>query len=640
MANAWKTSQEDRRNMCGIFGAVNYQLQYDVALDCLNRLTHRGPDGWGLWQEGGVTLGHRRLSILDLSEQGKQPMEYAGGRYQITFNGEVYNFLEIRRELEALGYRFKSDTDTEVIVAAFAQWGEGCLDRFNGMWAIAIWDRQEKRLFLARDRFGIKPLYIVRQGGRFSFASEMKALLPIMDDVLVNRPFIDAYFKNPHYENGSETLVVGIERFPAGHLAWVAADGSMELKRWWNTLDHIQPVSGSYESHVEAFRELFLDSCRLRMRSDVTLGTALSGGLDSSATICAMSHIMKGNDRERVNDDWQHAYVATFEGTPFDERRFARQVTDYLGINSTFLNIEDSVSYDELLNKTYLFEDLWVNTQIPMMKIYEQERAHGTLVSLDGHGADELFCGYNFDALKALPDAHFNKKNIDNIMRAYLDQLADSEHDVHSREFKRKRNRIYANEIVRYYGKKLLGRKPVDSAYADHPAWRDMDNLNKALFVSTHETVLPTLLRNYDRDSMAASVEIRMPFMDYRLVQLAFSIGWGSKLHDGYTKSVIRDACAPFMPGDIAYRRTKVGFNAPINNWMKTSYREMFADILASKGFKECSLIEDADGVRRDFQRVLEDDGVSFSFACYNVWNKLQLYLWEQAFIKGKGISR
>jgi asparagine synthase (glutamine-hydrolysing) len=275
-----------------------------------------------------------------------------------------------------------------------------------------------------------------------------------------------------------------------------------------------------------------------------------------------------------------------------------------------------------------------------MMKIYEQERAHGTLVSLDGHGADELFCGYNFDALKALPDAHFNKKDIDNIMRAYLDQLADSEHDVHSREFKRKRNRIYANEIVRYYGKKLLGRKPVDSAYADHPAWRDMDNLNKALFVSTHETVLPTLLRNYDRDSMAASVEIRMPFMDYRLVQLAFSIGWGSKLHDGYTKSVIRDACAPFMPGDIAYRRTKVGFNAPINNWMKTSYREMFADILASKGFKECSLIEDADGVRRDFQRVLEDDGVSFSFACYNVWNKLQLYLWEQAFIKGKGISR
>ncbi len=623
--------------MCGIFGTINYRISEEKALDCLNRMIHRGPDGYGIWQEDGVTLGHRRLSILDLSENGSQPMSYADGRYEITFNGEVYNFIEIRRELISKGYTFKSDTDTEVIIAAFIEWGEKCLDMFNGMWTFAIWDRLEKKMFISRDRFGIKPLYIANQGGRIAFASEMKAIMPLLDKADINRSLIERYLKNPHYEMQDECLVEEIKRFPAGYCAWVDESGNIEMKRWWNTLDHIVDVPATYEEQVEKFRELFLDSCRIRMRSDVTLGTALSGGLDSSATICAMAHIMNGTDNDRVNNDWQHAFVATFAGTPFDETRYARQVTDHLGINSTFLNIDESVSYDELLNKTYLFEDLWVNTQIPMMKIYEQERKHGTLVSLDGHGADELYCGYNFDALRALPDAHFKMHDVDNIIRAYVDQLSDKDADVHSSEFKKKRNRIYADNLIHYYGRRILGKPAIDSSYTGHPAWKELDNLNKALFVSTHETVLPTLLRNYDRDSMAASVEIRMPFMDYRLVQYAFSIGWKSKLHDGYTKSIIRDAMAPFMPKDIAYRRTKVGFNAPINNWMKTCYREMFTDIMNSADFMNCYLIDNPAQVKADFEKVLNDDSVSFSFACYHVWNKLQLFLWEQAFIKEKG---
>ena len=163
--------------MCGIFGTINYRISEEKALDCLNRMIHRGPDGYGIWQEDGVTLGHRRLSILDLSENGRQPMSYADGRYEITFNGEVYNFIEIRRELMSKGYTFKSDTDTEVIIAAFIEWGEKCLDMFNGMWTFAIWDRLEKKMFISRDRFGIKPLYIANQGGRIAFASEMKLSL-------------------------------------------------------------------------------------------------------------------------------------------------------------------------------------------------------------------------------------------------------------------------------------------------------------------------------------------------------------------------------------------------------------------------------------------------------------------------------
>ena len=187
--------------------------------------------------------------------------------------------------------------------------------------------------------------------------------------------------------------------------------------------------------------------------------------------------------------------------------------------------------------------------------------------------------------------------------------------------------------MTKYYAKKLLGRADVSSAYADHPNWKKLDNLNKVLFVSTHETILPTLLRNYDRDSMASGVEIRMPFLDYRIVEFAFSIGWKSKLHGGFSKSIVRDACADFMPHDIAYRRTKLGFNAPILDWMRGSYRQFFEDTVADPAFANCSLIDDAAGVRADLAKFLNGENATFHQAA-DIWNRIQPYLWERALIR------
>ena len=291
---------------------------------------------------------------------------------------------------------------------------------------------------------------------------------------------------------------------------------------------------------MELFRELFLDSCKLRMRSDVTIGTALSGGLDSSATICAMAHLSKNSEDARMNNDWQHAYVACFPGTPLDETKYAKMVTDYLGINHTFLDINMRISDSRFFEQLYLFEELWENPQIPMMEIYRKEREDGTRVSVDGHAADELFAGYGFDVLKAYPDAGFDKTAIDEITRAYLNQAENSD-VVTGKVYEKKRNELHRDVMFRYYAKKALGRQTVQSAYSSHENWKKLDNLNKTLFVSTHETILPTMLRNYDRDSMANGVEIRMPFLDYRIVQFAFSIGWRSKLHNAYPKSIIRD---------------------------------------------------------------------------------------------------
>ena len=618
--------------MCGIYGVINKRVSRDKAAQCLDTMIHRGPDGSGLWQEDGVTLGHRRLAILDLTSAGSQPMSYANERYWMTFNGEIYNFIEIRDELQKKGYTFRGNSDSEVIMAAYCEWKEKCLDRFNGMWTFAIWDRQEKSLFISRDRFGVKPLYYTEfEDGGFAFASEMKALLPIMDKVEPNKAMFDRYFADNHYESQPECLIKGIKRFPAGSYAWIR-NGKTELKTFWNTLDHLIEVPESYEEQVEQFRELFLDACKIRMRSDVTLGTGLSGGLDSSATICAMSYISKHLTDERTNGDWQHAYVACFPGTDLDETKYAKQVTDFLGIKNTFVNIDSAIPEKEFLRQMFCFEELWGNPQVPMMELYKKEREYGTTVSLDGHAADELFAGYGFDLLKAYPDAK-TKEEINMITTAYLNQNSEEGIAVGSAEFKKQRNKLYREYMTKYYAKKLLGKSDVKSAYSNHPNWDRLDNLNKTLFVSTHETILPTLLRNYDRASMAASVEIRMPFLDYRLVEFAFSIGWRSKLHGGFSKSIVRDAGAAFMPHEIAYRRTKLGFNAPILDWMKGPYRQFFEDTVASADFANCDLIDHPEQIRNDLTDFLNGKNATFHQAA-DIWNRIQPYLWERALIK------
>lgn len=619
--------------MCGIFGAVNIKISEEKALYCLNQLQHRGPDGYGLWQKEGVTLGHRRLAILDLSENGKQPMSYANERYWLVFNGEIYNFIEIRKELMEKGYSFQSESDSEVILAAFIEWKEECQDKFNGMWAFAVWDQEEKKLFMSRDRFGVKPLYYAEMpDGGLVFASEMKSIAPIFDQIEPDMEAFALYRSQVHYENQEKCIIKGIRRFPAGSCGWFV-DGKIHVKRWWNTLDHLMEVPADYEKQVEIFRELFLDACKIRMRSDVTIGTALSGGLDSSAAICAMSHIAENGGTGRMAEDWQHAYVACFPGTSLDESAYARKVTDYLGIESTFLELEDTVSPEELYRYIYEFEELYTNMQVPMIKIYEQERKYGTLVSIDGHGADELFGGYSFDIVKALPDVE-NKDEKNAIVKTYMDMNCDGDVSMDSEEFKRTRNQLQKEIVFRQKIKKLLGRPAVKSAYANHPAWKELDNLNKTLFVSTHETILPTLLRNYDRTSMINGIEIRMPFMDYRLVQFAFSIGWRSKVRNGFSKNIIRDAIAPFMPEDIAYRKGKIGFNAPILDWIKGPYREMFLDMTSSQEYRNSSLVKNPQATRTLLENVLQ--GKTGFHEASMVWDELQIFMWEQVFLKGK----
>ena len=490
--------------MCGIAGIVDRRgvSDRDELVRFTDALSHRGPDGGRVHIDGTVGLGHRRLAILDLSDAGANPMEYvspAGSLYRITFNGEVYNFLEIRADLERRGHRFRTQTDTEVVLASYAEWGKACLEKLNGMWAFALWDSARKELFLARDRFGVKPLYY-HQNGRLAFASELKAFTRLNDcTIVMNEPLVHGIMKSSEPWEGTtdETMIAGIRSLPSGHCMTVGEDGRAVPVRWWESSDHFPEVPGRYEDQVEQFRWLFLDAVRIRMRSDVPVGTSLSGGVDSSAVACAMArlHADAGTDLRRCPSDWQKAFVALFPGSGLDEKHYAEIAARESGADVRYRAFDPEEAVRTLQDAVWAVEYVHGVLSSPVWATYREMRRENVLVSIDGHGADELLGGY--------------------------------------------------------------------AGYLDVP----LRDIGRRLYEDVHRTMLPSILRNYDRCSMAHGVEVRMPMLDWRLVTFSLALPASSRIGGGYTKRVLRDALRGILPDEIRSRRSKIGFNAPLIEW-------------------------------------------------------------------------
>ncbi|WP_422861178.1 asparagine synthase (glutamine-hydrolyzing) [Flagellimonas sp. W118] len=608
--------------MCGILGTVP-ATPYESFKNSLDTLTHRGPDSYGIESiNDAVSLGHRRLSILDISAKGHQPMHGDDNRYTIVFNGEIYNFLEIKKELLNLGHSFRSTSDTEVLLKSYIHWGEESMLKFNGMWALAIWDNQKKQMFLSRDRFGKKPLFYAFINGKFIFASEMKAIFPYFDKLEVSDDFNWMKKNIFFYEATDKCLIKGIKRFPAGYNGNLK-DGKLTTYRYWNTLDHLVEVPKTYEEQVERFRELFMDSCKLRMRSDVSIGTALSGGLDSSATIGAMAHLSKNNNN--YAKDWQHAFVASFPGTPLDESHYAKMVTDHLGLQSTFIDIEPLEHWGKLEEYFYLFEDLYITSPLPMIMLYGAVKKNGVTVTLDGHGADELLSGYQQGTLESLWDARFNMKRTKDILEIYQGSVnADEAQYTRTSNYK-----LFYNYMVKKGAKKIMG-KTIPSRDQNHPNFKKLDNLTQYLYAMFHENILPTLLRNYDRYAMINSVEIRMPFMDHRIVSFVNSLPYSSKLGNGYTKRIIRDALDPYLPKEVTWRKSKIGFSSPIVDWMQNELSEWFMDNISSKSFLESNLVEKPNILRERITKIVTKENSNFTQA-QKCWSEFSPYIWEKA---------
>jgi len=575
--------------MCGIAGIVNLRGNAVEPAE-ISRLTgliaHRGPFGEGTWFSADRTLafGHRRLAIIDPGAGGYQPMLSEDGRYVIVYNGEIYNFLELRRELEARGAVFRSQSDTEVILAAWEAWREDMLPRFNGMWAMAIFDTSTGELFLARDRFGIKPLLYAMSPERFVFASEQRALVrsglidPSVDLEVARRLLLDAF----GVEGSDRTLFRQVRRLQAGHCMWVR-QGKVSVRRWWRTIDHLPAVPATEAERVARFRELFQDAVALRMRSDVPIGTCLSGGFDSSAVICTMAAHEQAGMGPRDSAAWRHAFVATFPGALNDERPMAEEAAAWAKVEPTFLEIGQGDALTDLDRILDDLDDVYISLPSAVWLIYRQLRQNDVTVSLDGHGADELMGAY----LQEGQAAAFRIRNAAEDL-ASRSPLARRGVDF-LRMFALKRQGVY---FLRGSLRDLPS--PLPLVAEDDVLPREWGGLNRRLYRMFHSTVLPTILRNFDRLSMAHGVEVRMPFMDWRVVTYTMALPESSKSADGYTKVVARRAMEGLMPESIRTARRKVGFNSPMPEWLNGPLAGWAADLLDREVPAFAELVDEA----------------------------------------------
>jgi asparagine synthase (glutamine-hydrolysing) len=533
-------------------------------------------------------------------------MSYGDGRYWITYNGEIYNFLELRDRLEGLGHRFRSQSDTEVILAAYSQWGEACQLEFNGEWAFAIWDRKDRRLFLSRDRFGVKPLHYYCDGKVFAFASEMKAFLGLSWFEVSYDPSAVAYALT--YVNDLEAtercLLQGLRRLRGGYRLSVDAGGRLDSRRWWCTANHIPDVPGDYGRQVEEYRRLFLDSCAIRMRSDVPLGTCLSGGLDSSSVLCAMARVRRDQGQgRRVASDWQRAFIAAFPGSDKDETPYAEQVVRFTGTRPLYREIRSEDALGVLDEVLFQFEEIY-HIPVAQWLIYRELRREGVVISMDGHGGDEALAGYRAHLEAWLRKAFWGmQRGAYGTAQEALRGVSFSEDVPSWKEVIRRsvpemvKERSLTHSVCRgiRWGVKGLPWLRTPPWPPHHPdLGRDLvkdgrfSALARILYYDFHYATLPTLLRNYDRCSMAHGVEIRTPFLDWRLVCYAFGLPDGSKVGEGFTKRVLRDAMGKYLPEGIRNRKVKMGFRSPLIKWLGEEGMKSFVlDCVRSRSFLE-----------------------------------------------------
>ncbi|MBI2722897.1 MAG: asparagine synthase (glutamine-hydrolyzing) [Bacteroidetes bacterium] len=618
--------------MCGIAGIVSLNgtgislIELQKFTDALN---HRGPDGSGyeLLNNDTVAFGHRRLSILDLSVAGKQPMFSSDKRLAITYNGEIYNFIELRKELEKEGFRFQTETDTEVILAAYQKWGRDCFHKFNGMWAIALYNCDTKELLLCRDRFGVKPLYyIFKPNDIFAFASETVAFKYLEDFKLVqDEDLISRAIDNPVLIEGTgHTIWQGVHQILGGHFIEITnKTTSIQQKRWFEIPK--KTISISYDEAKEEFFKLSREAVKLRLRSDVPIATALSGGLDSSSVYAMLHYLKKQNlNSERVDYTNIKGFVATFEGTQQDETDYAKAVVEFCNGEAEFIKTDFDSIIRNIESSTRLFNDITATPINVLGDVYKSMRHNKYLVSLDGHGVDEMLYGYRSLVGMAITQAivSLDKDYEKDLSQTYLDMF----HSEFRQEEMVKLNNRYVQlkdllSINSHLGKikysfkqhikKVFTKGSETFQLSDHLSLSSLSktsvaklkqlsdkpiDLNfyniaeKELAIDFYYRNIPYNMRDFDRAAMQHGIEIRMPFMDYNLVNFVFSLPMEYKVGHGYSKRIMRDALKTILPEKISKRKLKIGMGAPIHDWFNHQLNQYLMDTVSSQKFLQNNL--------------------------------------------------
>ena len=559
--------------MCGIVGKINFNgqsVEQETLAGMMKKIKHRGPNDEGTFIEDGVGLGFVRLSILDLSEGGHQPMRSDDNRYILIFNGEVYNYIEIREELKSKGYSFTSSSDSEVVLKSYQEWGRECLDRFNGMWAFVIYDTETKEIFGARDRFGVKPFYYYRDEESFIFASEIKAITVATGTVTVNDQAVFDYLSYNRTDYEDKTFYNEIYKIPHGHCFTLNEKGVFELNKWYDlesncNKDTITP---------KEYANLLASSVKLRMRSDVPVGVCLSGGLDSSSIASILVKKLNFSDITSFSAVYKKGQIG-------DETEFINELSPFLK-NMKYTRPTAQTFYKEFRDYAYTIDEpLPSSSPYAQYKVMQLANQH-VVVTLDGQGADEQLAGYHYfygfyfkELLKKLSLGKLFSEIF------YYTKLHKS---------------LYGIKTLIFFllPKKLkMSLKQKDIAYIQEDFYNEHNSENivvsklygsatlKKSLINHFEYKLEHLLKWADLNSMRFSIESRMPFLDYRLVEQTLSQPSNNFIRMGLTKYILREGMRSILPEKIRLRYDKIGFDTPEDEWFREPFfREIVEDIL------------------------------------------------------------
>ena len=620
---------------CGIFDRSGAPVDNDLLGRMTSALIHRGPDGEGRFVDSMVGLGHRRLSIIDV-KGGAQPIGNEDGSLQIVFNGEIYNFVELRKDLEAAGHVFQTRSDTEVIVHAYEQWGKACVERFNGMFAFALWDSNRRELFCARDHLGIKPFYYIDLGQRIIFGSEIKALLKDPDcyrevDVeSLSELFTFRYVPSP------KTLFRGIRKLPPGHRMTLSASG-IEVERFWRITPRIRERIDE-KSIMREYCDLMEDAVRLQLRSDVPLGLFLSSGVDSGALLAIMS---------RYSSEPVQTFTIGFQGgEKTNEVEDARVMAKMFGAAHYFMEVkpEDYLKYYE--NYLWDLEEPVGNETAAAFYFVSKIAREQVKVALAGQGADEPWAGYDRHLGAKLSGAYSRLPSMVTGPLAFIvdripgrfERLKRGVSSLSEPDMLKRLTKIYSfysAEMKQQLFKGPLTLQNADDAYKSKEALRSLqhdvrylDPLTQILYIDTRANLPDDLLMVGDKMSMANSLEVRVPFLDYRLIEFIETLPPHLKLNGLTGKYLHKKAMGKWLPKEVVYRQKK-GFANPIDHWFRTHMRT----------FVEEHLLSPHSGIARFFDQryircMLDQDREGSAQFRRHLYLLVSFELWHRTFIQ------
>lgn len=621
--------------MCGIAGIIkkkNGKVNREEIQMMNDAMSHRGPDAEGIYIDDTVGFGHRRLSIVDLSEGGRQPMFSHDRKYVLVFNGEIYNYIELKEYLKKKGAKFVTETDTEVIMEAYRFWGVDCTKKFNGMWSFALYDTVKRVVFFSRDRFGVKPLYIYESEDEFIFASEIKCITAIRpEQKIVDETQMARYLAGYQEDMDEHTFYKNIQNFrPSYSMLYQLDTNTVEYQKYWEINVPEFQRKWIYDNPYQKFLELLQDSIRIRLRADVKVGASLSGGLDSSTIV----GIVTKKFRTKI-----HTFSSIYKEKNCNEKEYIDCMNQCADTIPHYIYPDRSDNIVQDMQEMLYYHDGPCFSASPYSGycVYKGVGKH-VKVMLDGQGADELFGGYLFFYRAKLKEVLRQNGRIAKIRAVILiasiwkvypdiarslatELLRETPMDKKWRQIKKRmRRKKQTQQHTRLKYRKKFSE--IDLQIETQGNDSISNELDKDLNLQLQYRLLPRILHDVDRNSMARSLEVRLPFLDYRLVEFSYTLSDEDKIRGSYTKYIMRKSCKKYLPTKICNRRNKMGFPAPFDKWLRD---ERFQGEIKKylDAFKDRNIV-DAHSLERCYQAHMADkenrEEELFRFMMLEMW--------------------